>query len=134
MSVVRVEVVLLPLLIAQVRPLDLMLLSGNAQIARFDPQSLPIWVSIGLLQEAQVHVEYLSDVVILRIRLFFELGEELLSMRPDLGRRPSSNVLFNSVPVFPEQSQRIQKSLMLLIRPATFRCLAVGVTVAGGNA
>ena len=99
---------LLPLLIAQVRPLDLMLLSGNAQIARFDPQSLPIWVSIGLLQETQVHVEYLSDVVILRIRLFFELGEELLSMRPDLGRRPSSNVLFNSVPVFPEQSQRFQ--------------------------
>ena len=134
MSVVRVEVVLLPLLIAQVRPLDLMLLSGNAQIARFDPQSLPIWVSIGLLQEAQVHVEYLSDVVILRIRLFFELGEELLSMRPDLGRGTGSNVLFHPVPVFPEQSQRIQKSLMLLIRPATFRCLAVGVTVAGGNA
>ena len=85
------------------------------------PQALPIWVSVGLLQKSQVYTENLLNVVVLGIWLFLELRDEFLSMGPDLGRRASTtDICFNSVPIFTESTESIYESLVFLSCPAAF--------------
>ena len=102
----RVEVVWLPRSRIQVWLLDSFWVH-NSQCNRLNSWAMSIWIPVSLLQETQVDVKDLSNVVVLRVRLLLELGEELLGVWPDLGWAPRPDELLHSVPVFSVNSERI---------------------------
>ena len=68
MSVVRMEIVRLPLLSVQVCLLSC-IFTRISDHTRFSTWTLSCGISISLLQETQIYVKYLFDIVILWIRL-----------------------------------------------------------------
>ena len=73
MGMVRVQSMCLPLFWVGSGLLRLTLYVGLTHTARFGAKTLPVWVSVGLLEESQVNTEDLLDVVVLSIRLFLKL-------------------------------------------------------------
>ena len=73
MGMVRVQSMCLPLFWVGSGLLGLTLYVILTHSARFGAKTLPVWVSIGLLEKSQVDTKDLLDIIVLRIRLLLKL-------------------------------------------------------------
>ena len=85
------------------------------------PVSITEGILITLLQQSQINIQYLFNVVILRIWILFQLVEELLGVRSDLSGGSRPNIILYALPILTELSERLKKPFMLLSCPSALR-------------
>ena len=91
-------------------------LKGVFNLLRIFPR---MGTSLTLFHVAQIQIKGVLDLVAIDFRVFVNLGQKFLSMGPDLSRRSCTDMVFNSLPIFTESADRINKSFMLILGPPT---------------